>query len=112
MRLYGAVRGQDRHLAHLGVRVGRQKRVEGLTGCLSRGKELEPQRAVASFGKRLGCDRTHSRTGPHDRRCGGEGARLNGDPELAGLRISRDDRVGQGCLAARIFALYSRFIAW
>src|SRR4029453_4569574 len=106
-----AVRREDRHLADELLRIGGRQRCEGLLGRLSGREQIEAERAIAPLSVRLRRDKTDAWARPQHAGAAVERPRLDGAAELTALRISGDDRVGQGVFA-RIAALCARFAAW
>ena len=107
------IRGEDRNLPDRLVGISGDERRERLLGRLPSLEQIEPKWAVAALCEGLRRDDADPRSRPEDASAAGERARLDGGAELPRLRISGDDRVGQGdCCWARIFALYSRLSAW
>jgi type II secretory pathway component PulJ len=94
-----AVCGEDRHLAHLGLRVGRDEPGQRLLGRLASAEQLEAEQAVAAFGERLRRNGPDAGHGPRHDAAAAKGPRLDRDSELARLGVPGDDRVGQEPLA-------------
>ena len=107
----GAVRVHHRHLPDVRLLVGGDERGQRLLRRLPGREQVEAERPVAALAERLGRNRAYAGPGPQDRCAAGEGTRLDGDAQLAGIGVPGDDRVGQGD-SARIFAFHSRLRAW
>ncbi len=83
----------DADLTDRFLRVGAHEAGEGVLGSTPDPQQLERERAVAALGERLGRDRADRRRRPGHGVAHRERARLDGDAELARVRIARDDRV-------------------
>ena len=86
-------RVDDRHLARVASGVVRDERRQRLLGMHARGQQVEKLRAVTGVDVGLGGDRADARAGPGHDRADREPVRLDGDAELAGVGVARDDRV-------------------
>jgi len=86
-------RVEERDLAQVLELVGLPQRVERSLRGFARGEQLEPAVAVAPVGERLRRHGAGARARPRDGGPRVERLRLNGDAQLAALRVTGDDRV-------------------